>query len=206
MARLFAQRTARGAPKVSTINVQVVNETAMDQTVEEIGDLLRTRHKVTQDDFTIQSQQDFLNTFNQIAGTFTLLLGAIAGISLVVGGIGIMNIMLVSVTERTREIGIRKAVGARRRDILTQFLVEAVVVSVLGGAIGIALGSGLAALISSVQVPAAGGGAASNLQTQVGVDSILLAFGVSAAVGLFFGIYPATRASRLNPIEALRYE
>ncbi len=205
MARLFAQRTARGVPNVSTVNVQVASESAMDETVQEIGDLLRTRHKVTQDDFSIQSQQDFLNTFNQIAGTFTLLLGAIAGISLVVGGIGIMNIMLVSVTERTREIGIRKAVGARRGDILTQFLVEAVVVSVLGGAIGIALGGGLAALISTLQVPGAGGGT-SSLQTQVGVDSVLLAFCVSAAVGLFFGVYPATRASRLNPIEALRYE
>jgi putative ABC transport system permease protein len=161
---------------------------------------------VVQDDFTIQSQQDFLNTFNQIAGTFTLLLGAIAGISLVVGGIGIMNIMLVSVTERTREIGIRKAVGARRMDILTQFLVEAIVVSVLGGALGIMLGTGLAALLSTIQVPAQGGGAGQALQTQVGLDSVMLAFFVSAAVGLFFGIYPATRASRLNPIEALRYE
>jgi putative ABC transport system permease protein len=206
MARLFAQRTARGAPNVSTINVQVVSESAMDETVNEIGELLRTRHKVAQDDFTVQSQQDFLNTFNQIAGTFTLLLGAIAGISLVVGGIGIMNIMLVSVTERTREIGIRKAVGARRRDILTQFLVEAIVVSVLGGAIGIALGTGFAALISQLQVPGGAGGGTSQLQTQVGLDSVMLAFCVSAAVGLFFGIYPATRASRLNPIEALRYE
>src|SRR5438105_4224324 len=206
MARLFAQRTARGAPNVSTVNVQVVSESLIDATVSQIGDLLRTPHEVAQDDFTIQSQQDFLNTFNQIAGTFTLLLGAIAGISLVVGGIGIMNIMLVSVTERTREIGIRKAVGARRRDILTQFLVAAIVVSVLGGAIGIAIGTGLAAVISQVQVPGNGGAAASNLQTQVGVDSVMLAFFVSAAVGLFFGIYPATRASRLNPIEALRYE
>jgi putative ABC transport system permease protein len=206
MARLFAQRNARGAPNVSTINVQVASEQVMAGTVEEIGELLRTRHRAVEDDFTIQSQQDFLNTFNQIAGTFTLLLGAIAGISLVVGGIGIMNIMLVSVTERTREIGIRKAVGARRLDILTQFLVEAIVVSVLGGAIGIMLGSGLAALISQIQVPGQGGGGAQNLQTQVGLDSVLLAFCVSAAVGLFFGIYPATRASRLNPIEALRYE
>jgi putative ABC transport system permease protein len=200
MARLFAQRTARGAPNVSTVNVQVVSEAAMDETVAQLGDLLRSRHKVAQDDFTIQSQQDFLNTFNQIAGTFTLLLGAIAGISLVVGGIGIMNIMLVSVTERTREIGIRKAVGARRRDILTQFLVEAIVVSVLGGALGIGFGSGVSALIS--QIPFGG----QSLQTQVGPDSIALAFCVSAAIGLFFGIYPATRASRLNPIEALRYE
>ena len=200
MARLFAQRTARGAPNVSTVNVQVISEAAMDETVAQVGDLLRSRHKVAQDDFTIQSQQDFLNTFNQIAGTFTLLLGAIAGISLVVGGIGIMNIMLVSVTERTREIGIRKAVGARRRDILTQFLVEAIVVSVLGGALGIGIGSGVSALIS--QIPFGG----QSLQTQVGPDSIALAFCVSAAIGLFFGIYPATRASRLNPIEALRYE
>src|SRR6266851_3999648 len=188
------------------VNVPVASEALMDDTVSQIGDLLRARHKVAQDDFTIQSQQDFLNTFNQIAGTFTLLLGAIAGISLVVGGIGIMNIMLVSVTERTREIGIRKAVGARRRDILTQFLVEAIVVSVLGGVIGIAIGAGLAGVISTVQVPGNGGAAASNLQTQVGADSVMLAFFVSAAVGLFFGIYPATRASRLNPIEALRYE
>jgi putative ABC transport system permease protein len=205
MARLFAQRTARGAPNVTTVNVQVASEAVMDDTVAAVGELLRTRHKVAQDDFTVQSQMDILNTFNQIAGMFTLLLGSIAGISLVVGGIGIMNIMLVSVTERTREIGIRKAVGARRRDILTQFLVEAIVVSVLGGAIGIALGSGLAALIAQIQVPG-NAGPASNLQTQVSIDSVMLAFFVSAAVGLFFGIYPATRASRLNPIEALRYE
>jgi putative ABC transport system permease protein len=206
MARLFAQRTVRGTPNVSTVNVQVTSESEMDDTVSQIGDLLRTRHRVVQDDFTIQSQQDFLNTFNQVAGTFTLLLGAIAGISLVVGGIGIMNIMLVSVTERTREIGIRKAVGARRSDILTQFLVEAIVVSLMGGIIGVAIGAGLSAMIGNVSMPGSGGGAPTRLTTQVGLDSVMLAFVVSAAVGLFFGIYPATRASRLNPIEALRYE
>src|SRR5438128_5262051 len=142
----------------------------MDETVSQIGDLLRTRHKVAQDDFTIQSQQDFLNTFNQIAGTFTLLLGAIAGISLVVGGIGIMNIMLVSVTESTREIGIRKAVGARRRDILSQFLVEAVVVSLVGGLTGIAIGTGLSRIVGQVSLNG------TTIPSIVSMQSIILAF------------------------------
>ena len=169
------------------------------------GELLRERHRVVEDDFIIQSQEDFLATFSQITQTFTLLLGSIAGISLVVGGIGIMNIMLVSVTERTREIGIRKAVGARRKDILSQFLVESVMVSVLGGAIGVVLGWGISKIIAGMPMPGSTG-AGQALQTVVTLESVLLAFGVSAAVGIFFGIYPASRAARLHPIQALRYE
>ena len=200
--RVFAQRTVRGGHNVSTINVQLISEDpqVMSSAVENIGNLLRQRHHAVEDDFTIMSQEDMLATANQITGVMTMLLGSIAGISLVVGGIGIMNIMLVSVTERTREIGIRKAVGAKRRDILVQFLVESVVVSVVGGAVGILLGSGLSALIGSLDM----GG--QKMQTVVSLDAILLAFGVSTAIGVFFGIYPASRAARLNPIDALRYE
>ena len=135
----------------------------------------------------------------------TLFLGAVAGISLLVGGIGIMNIMLVSVTERTREIGIRKALGAKRSDILMQFLIEATVVSLLGGGVGVVIGIGGSRLLSGVQLPTPGS-AGQALQTVVPPDAIILAFVVSAAIGLFFGIYPALRAARLNPIEALRYE
>ncbi len=201
-SRVMAQRTVRGGHNVSSINVQLVSEDpeVMSAAVQNIGDLLRQRHHSAQDDFTIMSQEDMLATANQILGVMTMLLGSIAGISLVVGGIGIMNIMLVSVTERTREIGIRKAVGAKRRDILVQFLVESVVVSVVGGAVGILLGSGLSGLLGSLDF----GG--QKMQTVVSADAILLAFGVSSAIGIFFGIYPASRAARLNPIEALRYE
>jgi putative ABC transport system permease protein len=180
--------------------VQVADAKLMDAATQDIGDVLRQRHRVTQDDFTIQSQADYLNTAAQVTGIMTILLGAIAGISLVVGGIGIMNIMLVSVTERTREIGIRKAIGARRRDILLQFLVEAAVVSILGGLIGMAIGIGLARLLSGIPLNG------QRLTTLVTPDAVLLSVTVSAAVGLFFGIYPATRAARLRPIEALRYE
>ncbi len=204
-ARLLASRNARGATTVSIVNVQVSDEKQMASVVTEIGELLRDRHKVIEDDFTIQSQEDFLATFSQITQTFTILLGSIAGISLVVGGIGIMNIMLVSVTERTREIGIRKAVGARRKDILSQFLVESVMVSVLGGAVGVVLGWGISRLIAGLPMPGAQGGGQA-LQTVVTPESVLLAFTVSAAVGIFFGIYPASRAARLHPIQALRYE
>jgi putative ABC transport system permease protein len=207
-ARLLAQRNARGAQNVSVINAQVADEKQMSEAVDQVAAVLRDRHKVVEDDFTIQSQEDFLATFSQITQTFTVLLGSIAGISLVVGGIGIMNIMLVSVTERTREIGIRKAVGARRNDILSQFLVESVMVSLLGGLVGVIAGWGVSRLIAGLPMPTAGGGAAAGqaLQTVVTPESVILAFGVSAAVGLFFGVYPASRAARLHPIQALRYE
>jgi putative ABC transport system permease protein len=138
-----------------------------------------------------------LDTFSTITSALTLFLGAIAGISLLVGGIGIMNIMLVSVTERTREIGIRKAVGAKKRDIRTQFLVEAMILSLIGGLFGIALGIAGSRLVASL---------ADQLSTVITWDVLLLATAVSTAVGLFFGIYPAIRAARLNPIDALRYE
>jgi|DewCreStandDraft_5_1066085.scaffolds.fasta_scaffold00240_77 putative ABC transport system permease protein len=203
--RFLRNRTTRGGTLVNQITVQVAEASAMEETVQRIGELLRQRHRVVQDDFVIRSQEDLLNTANQITGTLTVLLGSIAGISLVVGGIGIMNIMLVSVTERTREIGIRKAVGAKRRDILIQFLVESTLVSVLGGVVGIVLGIGVSRLIAGARIPGVAAGTA-GLPSVVTPDAVLLAFGVSAAVGLFFGIYPASRAARLNPIEALRYE
>jgi putative ABC transport system permease protein len=198
--RLQPSRNVRAAEMVSSITVQVIDEEAIDETIQQIADLLRRRHRVAQDDFVVSSQRDFLAAINQITGMFTAFLGAIAGISLVVGGIGIMNIMLVSVTERTREIGIRKAVGAKRRDILSQFLIEAIVVSVAGGIIGILMGAGIAKLASRMDL----GG--QSIPTIVAPDAVVLAFSVAAAVGLFFGIYPAMRASRLNPIDALRYE
>jgi putative ABC transport system permease protein len=205
--RLMAQRNARGAQSVSVINAQVADEKRMSEAVDQVAAALRERHRVVEDDFTIQSQEDFLATFSQITQTFTVLLGSIAGISLVVGGIGIMNIMLVSVTERTREIGIRKAVGARRKDILSQFLVESVMVSLLGGLVGVVAGWGVSRMIAGLPVPGASGAAAGQgLQTVVTPESVLLAFGVSAAVGIFFGIYPASRAAQLHPIQALRYE
>ena len=199
-ARLQPARTAQSADMVNTITVQIVDEESIDSAVQEIADLLRRRHRVAQDDFVISSQRDFLAAIQQITGLFTAFLGAIAGISLLVGGIGIMNIMLVSVTERTREIGIRKAVGAKRGDILQQFLIEAVVVSVAGGLLGILIGAGISRLVSQMDF----GG--QTLPSIVAPEAVALAFSVAAGVGLFFGIYPALRASRLNPIDALRYE
>ena len=198
--RLFAQVTARGARNVSLINVQVSTPSAVPAATAGIGELLRQRHRVLEDDFTITSEADILRFFVQVTSVFTIVLAAIAGISLVVGGIGIMNIMLVSVTERTREIGIRRAVGARRVDILLQFLIESMVVSVIGGVLGIALGVVVARGLTRVTVNG------QNLETVISAGAILLAVGVCAAIGLFFGFYPAARAARLNPIDALRYE
>jgi putative ABC transport system permease protein len=172
----------------------------MDRAKEEIAALLRQRHNVAEDDFTITTQSDLLSTVNEVNRTLTILLGSIAGISLLVGGIGIMNIMLVSVTERTREIGIRKAVGARRRDILMQFLAEALTVTMAGGALGVAIGAGTAALGDGVRI------AGREVNTEITPFSIIIAVGVSAVIGIFFGMYPAYRAARLDPIEALRHE
>lgn len=200
LQKLNRQRAVRGGQNINTVYVQAASENLMNDAVQQIGALLRQRHRVPQDDFTVRSQEDLLSMASMITGTMTILLGSIAGISLVVGGIGIMNIMLVSVTERTREIGIRKAVGAKRRDILMQFLIEATVVSLVGGAMGILVGTGLSALISRIDL----GGQTMN--TMVSADAVVLAVGVSAAIGIFFGIYPATRAASLHPIEALRYE
>jgi putative ABC transport system permease protein len=202
MTRLIGARRFGSSTSVNTVNVQVASADQIDQVSADISDVLRQRHKVLAgaEDFTVQSQADVLSTLTSVTNTLTLFLGGIAGISLVVGGIGVMNIMLVSVTERTREIGIRKAVGARRADILTQFLVESAALSLLGGLIGIALGWGIANGMGRVNL----GG--SSIKPVVGLDSVLLATLFSAAVGLFFGIYPAMRAAALAPVEALRYE
>ncbi|MBM3188621.1 MAG: FtsX-like permease family protein [Chloroflexi bacterium] len=197
--RLFAIRYAgTQAQQVDLINVSATDETSIDQAVEEIKWILRQRRNIAfgEDDFTVASQEDILGVFNQITNYLTIFLGAIAGISLVVGGIGIMNIMLVSVTERTREIGIRKAVGAKRSHILWQFLIEAIVLSIIGGLIGIAFGWGVAALVNTLDA----------FTTFVSPQAVILAVSFSMAVGLFFGIYPASRAANLNPIDALRYE
>ena len=194
-----AGRYLAGNQYLTSIDVQAADSNSMTQVQADITALLLTRHKIsdpTQADFSVLNQADILSTASSITGTFTVLLGAVAGISLLVGGIGIMNMMLTTVTERTREIGLRKAIGAKRRDINIQFLAEAVALTFIGGAIGIALG-----WLVSFGVNASG-----LVSTSVSLSSILLAFGVSAAIGIIFGYYPARRAAALNPIDALRYE
>jgi len=189
-----------GNRSLRAINVQVTSADKMDRAQAELVAILRARHGLAQgqrDDFTIQNQAQIVESVQETTETFTVLLASIAAISLLVGGIGVMNIMLVSVTERTREIGIRKAVGARRRDIMAQFLVEATVLCLLGGLIGVLVGYGGAQVVT----PLLGGSRA-----LITPDSVALALGVSIAVGLFFGLYPAGRAAALKPIDALRYE
>ncbi len=188
-----------GTDSFRSITVQAESAEQVEQVMEDIGALLRQRHRLrdgAEDDFHVHSQQEIMEMATSTAKTMTILLGAIAGVSLLVGGIGIMNIMLVSVTERTREIGVRMAVGARGGDILLQFLVEAVVLSVGGGLIGIGLGVGVAKIVS----------AKVGWNTLVSPESVALAFAFSAAIGIFFGFYPARKAAGLDPIEALRYE
>ena len=199
--RLSGQRTTQGGITVQSITVQVVDEESMDAATRQIDTVLRLRHRIAgESDFNIINQQDLIETVEETTETFVIFLGAIAGISLLVGGIGIMNIMLVSVTERTREIGIRKAVGAKRRDIMLQFVAEATILSIGGGGVGVLLGLVLSTVLDGVTL----GNQA--FQTVTSGDIPVLAMIVSAGIGLFFGIYPAVRAARLHPIEALRYE
>ena len=203
MTTATARLVRRNNDRVDTIFVEASTADTVQQASDEIAEILRQRHRTQlgEDDFTVFSQQDFVATAKTITNVLTIFLGGIAAISLLVGGIGIMNIMLVSVTERTREIGLRKAIGARRRDILIQFLTESSLLSLVGGLIGIGLGYLIAFAVG--RIAAASG---TPFTPQVGLDSILLATIFSTAVGLFFGLYPANRAAGLEPVEALRYE
>ena len=192
-------RTSRGEKVVSSITLAVTDETKTDQVIEDITSLLRSRHQLStaeEDDFNISSMEELASTLEETSGTLTLLLGAIAAIALLVGGIGVMNIMLVSVLERTREIGIRKALGARERDIWIQFLLEAAFLTFAGGIVGVVVGWVVSYFIDVLGL----------MTTVVTADIVILAVSVSVGIGLFFGFYPAWNASRLNPIEALRAE
>lgn len=199
-------RLARGGTpdRVRVILVSVETADVADQAIVQIRNILRRTHRIpprSPDDFTVLNQQDFLAVANSITNVLTIFLGGIGAISLLVGGIGIMNIMLVSVTERTREIGLRKALGARKKDILMQFLTESVLLSMIGGAIGIAFGWVISVVISQIAMRSG-----TPLDISVTINSVLLATLFSAAVGIFFGYYPANRAATLEPVEALRYE
>jgi putative ABC transport system permease protein len=200
---LIPLQTARyrifGSNRVRSFSIQVADSVPVEQGMVDLERVLRRQHKIRpggENDFTIRNQQDVLATQQQATQVFTSLLASIAAVSLLVGGIGIMNIMLVSVTERTREIGVRKALGATRLNILMQFLIEALTLCLLGGVLGILLGVGAAIVLSKVM----------QWNTLISPTAVALAFGFSAAVGLFFGLWPARRASRLDPIVALRYE
>jgi len=193
MVRLSGSTTFR------SLNIQAADAAIVNDLVTQITDLLRQRHRIDEthdDDFLVRTQQEITEAATATSRILTILLGAIASVSLLVGGIGIMNIMLVSVTERTREIGVRMAVGAHNRDILLQFLIEALTLSLLGGVIGVVLGVGGAGFVSS----------RFGWATLVSANSIFMAFGFSALIGVFFGFYPARKAAQLDPIEALRYE
>jgi putative ABC transport system permease protein len=188
--------------QVNQIVIKATSSDTMDQTTSDVNDILLQRHNIADPasaDFSVTNQNDTLAALSSVTGTFTLLLGAIGGISLLVGGIGIMNIMLVSVNERTREIGIRKAVGARRGDILNQFLIEAVALTGLGGVIGILLGWAITEVVHRIPQ-------AASLPLLITSGTVIIAVGVSVAIGVVFGLYPAMRAARLHPIQALRYE
>jgi putative ABC transport system permease protein len=194
-----AQSYLSGDSYVSTISVQAQTQATLSEVQSQINDLLLTRHKIsnpTLADFQILNQADIVATASSVTNTFTILLAAIASISLIVGGIGIMNMMLTTVTERTKEIGLRKAIGAKRADISLQFLTEAVMLTFIGGGIGILVGWLVALGVKQF----------AGIATTVSVSSIVLAFSVSAGIGIIFGYYPARRAAKLNPIEALRYE
>ncbi len=190
------QKILSGSDYYSNIAISVADKSQMADVQNNITSALLEKHKVAEADFSVISQADILGTLSTVINTFTIFLASIASISLLVGGIGIMNMMLTTVTERTREIGLRKAIGAKRADISIQFLVEAVMLTFIGGVLGVVLGWLISFGVTKLGI----------VQTSVSLGSILLAFGVSAGIGIIFGYYPARRASKLNPIDALRYE